>query len=53
MYYNVVYADLMIKGLVRVFLSPLKKKSFCCYANETYQIKEAYFTSTGSYNNFL
>lgn len=26
MYYNVVYVDLMIKGLVRVFLSPLKKK---------------------------
>lgn len=43
----------MIKGLVRVFVSLqkenvvilfFKKKKKSCYANETQQIKDAYFT---------
>lgn len=61
MYCNVVYTDLMIKGLVRVFVSLqkenvvilfFKKKKKSCYANETQQIKDAYFTWKDIYNNF-
>lgn len=54
MYYNIVYTDLVIKGLVRDFVSFQKEKVFinlkknqqslCCNANETYQIREVYFS---------
>lgn len=56
MYFNIVCTDLMIKGLVRDFVSFQKEKVFinlkktkpkqrlCCCANETYQIWEVYLT---------
>jgi len=64
MYCNVVYTDLVIKGLVRVFVSlqkenafitliKRKKQSLSCYANGTQQIKEADFTWKGIYKGFL